>query len=217
LSGIIGRGIRARRYGDYVVDLAELEQIFLLSTSRLQAYINLRIPPGMRARLAAEDVLQDVWVLASRRVEQFQPQSEESTHAWLTRIARNALVDRIKERHRDKRSGNQRKVPGHFASSMLGAFEIIAALQRTPSQDARLRETERSMKAALSRLPDNRREALWMKYIDEVPTSAIAEKMGKSESAVRSLIAEGLRQLRRIMGHPASYFSDDARSDLDAR
>lgn len=91
---------------------------------------------------------------------------------------------------------------------MLDLFATVAATQRSPSKDARSAEAERVLLRAMEKLPLNRRQAIWMKYIEEVPTSVIAERMEKTESAVRSLLAQGLTQLRRTIGTPGRFFSD---------
>ena len=195
----------------------ELEASFLRLSPRLRAFLDLRIPAPLRAKVSSEDLLQDVWILARRSLGEFVPRDEASVNAWLTRIARNVLSDRIRQGSRAKRSGSHRRVGNSRNSSILGAFRSCAAAEPSPSKEVRHREVELKMIRALARLPDNRRQALQLKYIEGVPTVEIAARMGKSESAVRGLVAEGLRQLRQAMGDPSIYFSDDALADDNTR
>lgn len=190
------------------MDRRLLESVFIRATPNLLSFVENRIPSSMRSQLAAEDVLQDVWILAGRSVESFSPEGEHAVERWLTRITRNALLDRIKAKGRTKRSGHGGRLVGIGGSSMLDLFATVAASQRSPSKDVRTAEAERVLLRAMENLPLNRRQAIWMKYIEEVPTSVIAERMDKTESAVRSLLAQGLTQLRRTIGRPGQFFSD---------
>lgn len=190
------------------MDRRLLESVFIQSSPNLLAFVENRIPSSMRSQLAAEDVLQDVWILAGRSIETFQPDGDHAIERWLTRITRNALIDRIKSKSRAKRSGHGLKLAGMGGSSMLDLFATVAATQRSPSKDARSAEAERVLVRALEKLPLNRRQAIWMRYIEELPTSTIAERMDKTESAVRSLLAQGMTQLRRVIGGPGRFFSD---------
>lgn len=190
------------------MDRPLLEKVFLQSTPVLLAFVENRIPASMRSQLAAEDVLQDVWILAGRSVETFDPEGDHALERWLMRITRNALIDRIKAKGRTKRSGHRMRLAGMGGSSMLDLFATVASGQRSPSKDARSAEAEQALLRAMEGLPENRRRAIWMKYIEEVPTWEIAERMDKSESAVRSMLAQGLTQLRRMIGRPERFFSD---------
>jgi RNA polymerase sigma factor (sigma-70 family) len=191
-----------------LMDRRLLETVFLQATPGLLAFVEGRIPSSMRSQLAAEDVLQDVWILAGRSVDSFQPDGDHAMERWLMRITRNALIDRIKAKSRAKRSGHGLRLAGVGGSSMLDLFATVASGQRSPSKDARTAEAERVLLRALDSLPENRRQAIWMKYIDEVPTCEIAKRMDRTESAVRSLLAQGLTQLRRAVGRPERFFSD---------
>ena len=51
-----------------------------------------------------------------------------------------------------------------------------------------------------SRLPDDRRRALVLRFVDEMSTAEIAGVLGRSEGAVRVLIHRGLRAVARDLG-----------------
>ena len=56
-------------------------------------------------------------------------------------------------------------------------------------------------------VPENRRRAIEMYHIEERTREEIAKRMGKSVSAVGSLLAEGRKQLRRLLGSASNFFS----------
>jgi len=55
-----------------------------------------------------------------------------------------------------------------------------------------LAEAERAWQA-VARLPDDRRRAVVLRFVNELPTSEIARILGRSEGAVRVLIHRALR------------------------
>jgi RNA polymerase sigma-70 factor, ECF subfamily len=56
------------------------------------------------------------------------------------------------------------------------------------------------MEACLALLPAARKEALRLRYYDELPITDIVERMGRSETAVAGLLKRGLSALRELMG-----------------
>ena len=73
------------------------------------------------------------------------------------------------------------------------------------------------MQIALSRLPNDRRTAIRMRYLEGRSRPEIARTMDKSEAAVNSLLFHGLRDLRRRLGDTARFFSDVRSSEDVAR
>ena len=108
---------------------------------------------------------------------------EASTfRVWLFRIARNVVAN---ERRRDRR----RPVApaGGSLRSCLPAGDVAEA--------AALREAGSAAWQAVARLPDDRRRAVILRFVDEMSTAEIAEILGRSEGAVRVLLHRALRSV----------------------
>ncbi len=60
---------------------------------------------------------------------------------------------------------------------------------------------QRQMKllAALEKLPEDHREALRLRYLENLPSKDIAEKLGKSDGAVRVMLTRSLAKLQQIL------------------
>jgi RNA polymerase sigma-70 factor (ECF subfamily) len=55
------------------------------------------------------------------------------------------------------------------------------------------------MLAALDSLPDDQREALRLRYLIGLPSKEIAQKLGKSDGAVRVMLSRGLSRLQQLL------------------
>ena len=54
--------------------------------------------------------------------------------------------------------------------------------------------------AALSKLSPEQREALKLRYIDNLPSKEIATRLGKSDGAIRVMLTRSLGQLQQLLG-----------------
>ena len=109
------------------------------------------------------------------------PADASTFRIWLFRIARNVVSN---ERRRDRR----RPVASLEHATGLAAaddtFETAAA-----------REAGSAAWQAVARLPEDRRRAVVLRFVDEMSTAEIAEVMGRSEGAIRVLLHRALRSL----------------------
>jgi RNA polymerase sigma-70 factor, ECF subfamily len=102
---------------------------------------------------------------------------------WLFRIARNVVAN---ERRRARRHP-EAPLDAALATADAGSVEAVA-VRRTEASSAW---------SAVSRLPDDRRRAVTLRFVDEMSTSEIAAILGRSEGAVRVLIHRALRSVAR--------------------
>jgi RNA polymerase sigma-70 factor (ECF subfamily) len=108
---------------------------------------------------------------------------------WLFQIARNAVADR---RRRQRR---RPEAPLEAAGAVVAPIDIEGDATRHAEAAAAWN--------AVGRLPDDRRRALVLRFVDEMTTSEIAGVLGRSEGAVRVLIHRALRSLARDLDDPA--------------
>ena len=102
---------------------------------------------------------------------------------WLFQIARNAVAERRRKLRR------RPEAPLEAAASVAAAVDIERDVARKDEVAAAL--------SAVGRLPDDRRRALILRFVDEMSTAEIAGVLGRSEGAVRVLIHRALRSVAR--------------------
>lgn len=164
----------------------------------------------------AEDLVQDVFLLAYRNWDRFEGRSKPST--WLYTIAARAC----QRRHR-LRSGE----PKHMASldellpSRDGYVADLASHDGDDPFDRQVRrEAREAVDEGLARLPVAFRMAVVLKDIVELPTAEVARVLGIKEATVKTRVHRGRLQLRRelsqrLPGRPAPAAEQPATVCLD--
>ena len=150
---------------------------------RLAAYARWRCG-GLRD--LADDVLQETWLVAVRRLGRFDP-AKGTFFDWLCGIASNAARNAVRARCRQK-ARTRPLAPGDD--------------RPTPDTSEATDKAER-VAAALAALPDHYEAVLRAKYLDRQTVDEIAAGRGESAKAVESLLGRARQAFRE------AYDSDD--------
>jgi len=147
---------------------------------------------------AEEDATERTFLRALAALPRFREQAraedgpEASTfRVWLFRIARNVVAN-------ERRSHRRR--PAASLDAVLGAGLVIADGVDLEG-DIVTRDEAATALAVVRSLPDDRRRALLLRFVDEMSTAEIAGVLGRSEGAVRVLIHRALGSVARELGH----------------
>jgi RNA polymerase sigma-70 factor (ECF subfamily) len=119
---------------------------------------------------------------------------------WLFRIARNVVANEHRSRRRH---------PGAPLDAAAGVADGL-----DPAAHVGLREEAAAAWAAVARLPDDRRRALVLRFVEEMSIAEIAAILERSEGAVRVLIHRALRAVAAdLAGDAAADLAGDAAAD----
>ena len=137
----------------------------------------------------AEDATEATFVAALTNLHQFQERARPADgegastfRVWLFQICRNEIAG---ERRRTRRRPVE----------PIG--ETILADPLNVEDDAVRRDQARDAWRAVGKLPGERRQAMVLRFVDELSTAEIAGVLGRSEGAVRVLIHRALRSVAR--------------------
>ena len=137
----------------------------------------------------AEDVLQESYVRAFTKLEQFQGKSQLST--WLSKIV---LYEAL------ARSRKKRRIVDAGALTDLEAKMGTPAQNETP-QDTLLRaEATKVMEDAINSLPRKYRAVIVMREVEGLNISETAESLGLTEQAVKTRLFRAHSMLRKQIG-----------------
>jgi len=195
-----------------------LQRELLPRVVALRDYVRKKIPKRLHGVTNVDDVLQEVWMASYRNLATFAPDGPNAIDRWLTTIAVSKIVDAIRAARRLKRGGEWSRIDDaqRRMTSLTALFEQVQSPVRTPSHDVRKTERAHAVSIALNRLDTRRHRAVYLHHIEGLPLAEIAARMDTTESAVNSLIYNGLRDLRRFLGEAAEYFSDVQSTDSSA-
>jgi RNA polymerase sigma-70 factor (ECF subfamily) len=191
-------------------DTAAAEKLLMTHFVALERYLEPRIPPEARRQLGVEDVLQEVLVQAFRDIKQFQHREDASFFAWLKTIADHRLADALKAVGRKKRGGDRNRISARdFAkTSTIGMLiDIVDYNSNLPDDSARRHEAQAAIQIALATLPEDQRDVLRARYIDGHEVDQIAERLGRTQGAVRGLLKRGKEKLAKAMGRSSAWLS----------
>jgi RNA polymerase sigma-70 factor (ECF subfamily) len=72
----------------------------------------------------------------------------------------------------------------------------------TPSQVFSRNAREERLLEAMGKLPEEQQTALKLRYIENLPSKEIAERLGKTDAAVRVMLTRSLKRLHELLGEP---------------
>lgn len=121
----------------------------------------------------AEDAVQQAWVAAFEKLDQFRHESAFAT--WLTRIAVNEALGRVRTR---TRRGDLSLVDGADDSTM-------ATEEPSPEEDVAAREMGAMLERTIDRLPEIYRVVFVLREVEEMGTAETAACLGITEETVR--------------------------------
>lgn len=140
----------------------------------------------------AEDLAQGTFVQVWKSADRYQPNAKFST--WLFTIARNLCLNELRRRRRHP--ADSLDAPAHTDSNEPRGHSVEDQ-RETKAPDLLLRgELEAKVAQAIGALPENQRTALLLWQRDELAYEDIAEVLGCSLSAVKSLIHRARETLK---------------------
>lgn len=166
--------------------------------SWLRLVARLELDTRLNAKLDPSDVVQQTLLEAHQALPKFRGTTEGELVAWLRQILSHVLAHEVRRYHGTQKRDAGREVPleaGSFDGSLRLAG-LLAASTASPSQKAMAHEQELLLADALSRLPDDYREVLILRHLEDLPFATISQRMTRSVGAVRMLWVRALAALR---------------------
>lgn len=139
----------------------------------------------------AEDVVQETFFKAYRRLNQFEDRSAFSS--WLHRIAVNCAYDLLRTRARQREDATAPTGDDGSGADPLDRFESAAPL---PDHIAHSGQIARRVRAAMTRLSPRERAAFALRHFEGRPMREIAELLGIDEGAAKHSVFRAVRKLR---------------------
>jgi RNA polymerase sigma-70 factor, ECF subfamily len=162
------------------LDPSKFGDLYEIHFERIYAFVARRVGD----RDTAEDLTSDVFHKALASLRNYESRGVPFA-AWLLRIAANSVVDQYKRAARE--APVSEAAPEPAAEPELEQTEYRARLFRLVNQ-----------------LPEDQRQVIFQRFVEERSIREIAQQFGRSEGAVKQLQFRALQNLRsRIEGADA--------------
>lgn len=154
----------------------------------------------------AEDVVQEAYLRAFTHLDGFRGESRLTT--WLTRIALNEALERLRKR---RPSVDLKQID---AVNDQGEFRVVylpsARQDGDPEAAAARAEVRRLIERAVDQLPDAFRVVFVLRDIEEMSTEATASQLGLRPETVKTRLHRARRLLRQSLDQTLSSALTDA-------
>lgn len=140
----------------------------------------------------AEDLAQEVFLRVYRTRARYHPQAKFST--WLFTIANNLALNALRSRKRKPVVPLPAQESGPLGARP--AEQLVAARSPAPTQRLQQQELSAIIGAAMDSLGDRQRMAVMLHKFEEMSYAEIADVMGMSSKAVKSLLSRARAALR---------------------
>lgn len=176
-------------------DREACDRLFARAADRLLLYVRLRLGGALRARVDSMDVLQEAFLHAHRDVGGFDPTGpgdpDRRFAQWLCRIADNRIRD-LASRH-----GAARRDVRRETEDVTEALRRVQRAGHGPATSLVRREERDRLADAIEELEDEDREVIVLRHFEGLTIDAIADRTGRSASAVRRALGRATRTVGR--------------------
>ena len=182
---------------------AALRELFSRHRDRLKRMVHLRLSRRLAGRVDDSDILQDAYLEAARRLEEYLREPKLPFFLWLRHLTALKLVE-VHRRHLGTQLRDaDLEVTLHrgmlpLADSVSLAAQLLGTLT-TPSQALIKAETRLLVQEALNSMDPIDREVLALKHFEQLSMAEIAEVLGLSKARAGSRYLRAIKKLREIL------------------
>ena len=184
-------------------DETALAELISIHRDRLWRMVNFRIDRRLQSRLWPDDVLQEAYLAAQKRLHRFSEDGFTSPFIWLRLIVHQTLIDL----HRHYLGTQKRDVDREISLDGKRFTQTTSASMRfqlvgdwtTPSQTAVRQERLDMVEQAITGLEPLDREVLALRHFEELTNAEVAEELGISGKAASIRYVRALKRLKDVI------------------
>jgi RNA polymerase sigma factor (sigma-70 family) len=146
----------------------------------------------IRDEVLAEDAVQEAFLTVWRTAARFMPERGKAS-TWIMTLVHRRAVDVVRREERRRADSIERAPEQETGTSV--------------DEEAWLRLQRDRVQAALTKLPDQQREAIELAYYGGFTQSELAERLGQPIGTIKSRMFNGLARLRELLAEPGMEMS----------
>ena len=180
-------------------DRQALGELFDQHRDRLKRMVRMRIDGQLKKRIDSSDVVQEVYLDAQRRLDEF-PTAEMPLFLWLRLLTSQRLVDLQRYHLGAQKRAAQREVSIHSASGPQVNCDSMALqlVSRLPTASSMARHSERqaAVRDALLQMSATDREVLSLRHFEGLTNLETAAVLNISVNAASNRYVRALAHLK---------------------
>ena len=183
-------------------DPEALGDLLMRDFDRLTRVVKFRMDSRLRGRIDASDVVQEAYVEATARFEEYKRDAKMPFFLWLRFLTLQKLVELHRRNLNVKARDASRELslyngPLPEATSAVLAAQLIGKLT-TPTQAAVRAETKVQLEDALNSMGAIDREVLALRHFEQLTNAEASRVLGINESAASNRYVRAAKRLKTI-------------------
>ena len=191
----------------------ELTALFDRYRDRLRLMVHLRLDRRLQARVDSSDVIQEAFLEAAQRYEQFKTKPTMPPFLWLRFLVGQRLTMMLRRHLGAKARTAVREVSLFHGALPQANSESLAAqlLGRltSPSHVAMRSELQVRVQEALNSMAEIDREVLVLRHFEQLSNVEAAEILGLSQQAASKRYVVALRRLKETLGAMPGFLNGE--------
>ena len=158
-------------------DVDAFQTLYETHLDTVYRYVYYKVGNGQ----LAEDLTQHIFMKAWEAIHRYQWRELPFQH-WLLRLARNTVID-------------------HYRSTKPPNASLLDPMGDglDPEIEIAHGEMVQTLQDAVRQLPEEQREVIVLRFIEQMPHAEVARHLGKSAATVRVIQHSALQALRRLL------------------
>lgn len=194
-------------------DEKALAALFALHRERLWRTVNFRLDRRLRGRVDPDDVLQEGYLAAARRIEHYKELDTRSPFLWLRMIVSQTMIDvhRIHLGAQMRDADREIAIHGNAYSQTTCtslAVHLVGNLT-SPSQAAVRGEMIEQVEQAIAEMDSVDQEVLALRHFEELTNIEVATVLGIQQKAASIRYIRAIKRLKEIMSHLPGFLSEN--------
>ncbi len=183
-------------------DASALDELLQQVRGPLLAFISSRLGPAMKTRVEADDIFQDLAVVALNRLTDLAPPTRDP-FPWLCHLSEQRIIDTHRRLFGAQKRSADRQVSlnSPVAGDSEGTLEDLLASSMTSASEALSRNLKQvRLLEAMEQLPAKHRTVLQLRFSEGLTTGEIADRVGSTDAAIRVQLSRSLAKLQQLLG-----------------
>jgi len=181
-----------------------LGQLFVEHKEKLRRMVQLRLDDRLRGRLDASDVIQQTWVEAVQRYDEYLKNPSVSPFVWIRFLAGQKL-SQLHRFHLGTKLRQASREVSLFQGAQPSATSAVLAAQlvgklTSPSVAFAREEQKLKIETALNGLDENDREILALRHFEQLSNQEAAEVLELTTEACYKRYVRALLRLKSTLG-----------------